>query len=424
MSTSLDSVQAHISASATDSTPGWQELAPQLNTQPVQIDLLGLPPNGCLLATLGSTSSLPAGNYQQIRLILVSNNPGGAPVPATNNCGNQGFNCVVLSNGTTQEIALSSQANTGLKIPPGQIVGGPIHVAAGQNVDINIDFNVCASLIQQGNGQYRLKPVLTAGQASTVSSGISGQVVDSSMMMPVMGGVTLVALEKADSNGVDRIFMQAAADANGNFNFCPLPMGATFDVVVVAINGAGVAYNATVITGVPGGTSLGKIPLVAEMGTATGPGTIQGTVTALNGATGGTIDVALSALQSITTASGSLQVTIPLQGNSTGLISVANATSCPMGSPMGANCGSYSLVVPASNPQVGVFSAGTVAFTAPAAGSVLYSVEADAAMPMSGGVPSCTPSSLMVNQDTAAMPLAVVAGATTTAKEIDFTGCM
>jgi hypothetical protein len=37
---SVRSVQAHTSATADDNTPGWQELAPQLNKLPVQIDLI------------------------------------------------------------------------------------------------------------------------------------------------------------------------------------------------------------------------------------------------------------------------------------------------------------------------------------------------------------------------------------------------
>jgi Domain of unknown function (DUF4382) len=423
---SINSVQAHTSATAGDNSAGWQELAPQLASAPVQVDLLGTATQGCFLATLGSSNALPVGSYQQIRLLLVPNNPGGSPTPATNNCGNQGFNCAVLNDGSIHELDLSSQANTGLKIPPGQIVGGPITVTAGQNITLNIDFNVCASLIVEGNGMYRLKPTLTAGQVSTTANtAVSGQVMDSVTGMPILGGTTVVALEQPDMNGVDRIFMQTSADASGNFSFCPLPMGATFDVVIVAINGAGVAYNAAVVTNVPGGSSLGKIPLIAETGPATGPGTIQGFDTALNGAMGGVIDVSMSALQTVSLSGGGMrQVTIPLEGNSTLLVSVQNATTCPMGSPMGANCAQYTLIVPASNPEVGTFSAGTVMFTAPASGTVLFSVNAQAAMPMSGGVPDCMPSFVTQSMNSTGMPLAVTAGATTTAMLINFSGCM
>ena len=172
----IRSVQAHTSATAGDNTPGWQELAPQLNSQPMQIDLFKAGPNACLLTMLGSNTALPAGTYQQIRLLLVPNDGGGGPVPSANACGNQGYNCVQLhSDGSFHELMLSSQANTGLKIPPGPVQGGPITVAPGQDVDLNIDFNACASIIQQGNGQFRLKPVLTAGQVSTKTTGISGQ---------------------------------------------------------------------------------------------------------------------------------------------------------------------------------------------------------------------------------------------------------
>src|ERR1700739_332407 len=46
----IRSIQAHISATADPSSSGWQELAPQLVSAPVQVDLLHLPANGqCLL---------------------------------------------------------------------------------------------------------------------------------------------------------------------------------------------------------------------------------------------------------------------------------------------------------------------------------------------------------------------------------------
>src|SRR5882672_12350844 len=123
------SVQAHISATADDNSSGWQELAPQLASAPVQIDLFSKPDTRCVLAQLGS-ASLPVGTYQQIRLLLVSNNPAaGAAVPLQQNaCAGHGFNCVVLDDLTVHELALSSQDNTGLKIPPGKIIGGPFQV--------------------------------------------------------------------------------------------------------------------------------------------------------------------------------------------------------------------------------------------------------------------------------------------------------
>jgi len=421
----IRSIQAHTSATADDSSSGWQELAPQLVSTPVQVDLLNLPANGqCLLEQLGSTS-LPAGDFQQIRLILLANAATTGPVPSSNACSSLGnvFNCVVDSNGT-HTLDLSSEANTGLKIPPGQIMGGPIHVAAGQSVDLNIDFNTCASIINERNGSFRLKPTLTAGVVSPNTTGISGQIVDSVTSQPVAGAI--VTLQFADKSGTDRIAMQEVTDATGHFGFCPLPSGAMFDVVTDALTTSGTAYDATVVLNVPGGTNLGAVPLVAETaataGASTGPGTIQGTVTAINGTTGASLDASVSALQSVTVSSTTRTFTVPLFASSSADVMVTSGTTCPTGSPTGAFCGSYTLIVPASNPTVGTFAAGKTTITAPATGDVLYSVEADATNATSGAA-MCSPSSQTTSKDSTAMPLKVTAGATTTAAQLDFTGC-
>ena len=427
------SVQAHIDPRADDNSSNWQELAPQLASQPMQIDLFATPTN-CVLAQLGS-ASLPVGGYQQIRLLLVSNNPAaGAATPTkTNNaCAGNGFNCVVLSDNSIHELQLSSQDNTGLKIPPGQILGGPIQVMAGQSVDLNIDFNACASIVLEGNGTYRLKPTLTAGQVSADNSGIGGLVVDSLTKAPIAGKV-LVAIEQTDKMGIDRIVMQAAADANGNFRFCPLPTG-TFDIVIDAVNSNNVPYNATVVLNVPNGTNLNTIPLIAETG-ATAPAVLQGFVTATKGTSAATADVTLAALQTVSPGgtSASRQITIPLESiqaigatpavDSTESISVEANTNCPTESPLNANCKQYTLVVPASNPNVGVFSSSGVSYTAPASGDVLFTVDAQAFVPMSGGTADCTPPEVPEAKDTMGQPLKVTAATTTNVARIDFSGC-
>lgn len=426
----IRSVQAHTSATATDNSPGWQELAPQLNSQPVQLDLLNLPNSGgCLLQQLGSTTSLPVGDYQQIRLLLVPNGASSGPVLPSNACARLGrvINCVVDSNNDFSELELNSQANTGLKVPPGQIVGGRIHVAPGQSVDINVDFNACASIVPQGDGTFRLKPALTAGQISPNNSGISGQVVDSVTKIPVAGAQ--VALEQADAGGTEHVFMQGATDSNGNFRFCPLPMGAVFDVVVDAVNSAGTAYNATVLLQVPAGTAVSTLPIIAETPSPAGPGVVQGIVTAVNGTTGASVDVSLTALQTVSLASGGTrQIATPLlntpQQSSTLSVAMQSATPCQGATPAGAYCAQYTLIVPASNPSVGTFVAGTVTYGAPAAGAVSYSVQAQASQPMSGGVTFCSSPTQTINLNSSGQPLQVTAGATVAAKEIDFSGCM
>jgi hypothetical protein len=398
----------------------------------MQIDLFSTPQTNCVLAQLGS-ASLPVGSYQQIRLLLVSNSPAaGAATPASNACAGNGFNCVVLKDNSVHELQLSSQGNTGLKIPPGQIVGGPIQVAAGQSVDLNIDFNACASIVLEGNGSYRLKPTLTAGQVSANNSGIGGQAVDSLTKAPIPRKV-LVAIEQTDSTGVDRIVMQMAADANGNFRFCPLPTG-TFDIVIDAVNSNNVPYNATVVLNVPNGTNLSTIPLIAETG-ATAPAVLQGFVTATKGTSAATADVTLAALQTASPggSAAARQITIPLQSiqaigatpsvDSTESLSVEANTNCPSGSPLNTNCAQYTLVVPASNPNVGVFSSSGVSYTAPASGDVLFTVDARAFVPMSGGTADCTPPEMTAAKDTTGQPLKVTPATTTNVARIDFSGC-
>jgi len=420
------SVQAHTSASAAPDEAGWQELAPQLANQPMQVDLFSAVQTTCVLAQLGS-AQLPAGDYQQIRLILLSNTPSaGAALPATNQCAGNGFNCAMLSDGTIHELQLSSQDETGLKIPPGQVVGGPIHVAAGQSVDLNIDFNACASILPN----FRLRPTLTAGQVSTNNSGISGQIVDATTKKAISGPV-LVAIEKTDGGGVDRIMMEAAADANGNFRFCPLPMG-TFDIVAVALGPNNLPYNATAVLNVPNGQSLGMIPLTPETG-ATGPAELAGIVSATTGTAPAQIDVAFAALQAVSVGGAARQLSIPLQNTqatagspaqaSTSPLSVVSTTACVAGSPPNANCAAYILVVPASNPVTGTFSAAGFSFGAPAAGDVLFTVDAIATKPGGGGGSICTQPEQMTAKDGNGQPLKVTAGMTTKVSELDFLGC-
>ena len=329
------------------------------------------------------------------------------------------------------ELNLSSQANTGLKIPPGQMVGGPLQVSAGQSVDLNIDFNACASIVQEGNGQFRLKPVLTAGQVGPNDSGIGGQIVDSLTKAPIQGTV-LVAIEQPNSMGIERILMEASADAGGNFRFCPLPAG-MFDIVAVAVGLNNLPYNATAVMNVPNGVNLGAIPLVAETG-ATAPAVLDGFVTASTSSGGASMDVSIAALQPITLAGNmNRQLNIPLQTiaatatspevDSTGLISVSSSANCPVGSPMNANCAEYKLVVPGSNPSVGVYSSSGFSYSVPATGDVPFTVDATAAVPMSGGMNDCMPFEETTSKDANNQPLKVTAGAIADVARIDFLGC-
>lgn len=406
-------VQISQSTNSGNGNSGWVDLTPTLKNNPVQVDLLGVA-NQCFLSTLGSTG-IPAGNYQQVRVILAKD---GVAI-ANNKCGTAA-NCVMLTSdpsNTPIPILLSSESNTGIKIPSGQIAGGQFTVQGGDTKDFNIDFNACASMLVQGNGQYRLKPVLHAGEVEvqSTSTAISGTVVDGATGLPVVGGTTVVALEQKDSGGVDRVIMETVAVSNGGFSFCPVAAG-SYDVVVSAINGNGVVYAATVITGVQAGNVLGDVPLTA----AGAPASITGQVTTTNGGASAA-DLQLSALQSITVNNTNVLITTPLAQQSAAAVSLPTLTgSCPANT----DCANYTLGVPASNPSVGTFVAGPMQTPLPPTpGNVSYTIDAVAFVPGSAGQTDCGPPELQTSQTNTNAQLMVSTGISVTAHPLAFTGC-
>ncbi len=425
-------VRAHISSSAGPNDSGWVDLV-DLSSSPKQIDLLSLASPACALTQLGSASGLPVGKYQQIRFYLLDNNATGVTsvthVDGTmvNSCGPNDttgpFNCVVPTGGGPQTLQLSSEVQTGIKIPPGQIAGGGITIQASQTADISIDFNACVSIVKDGSG-FRLKPTLTAGQVSLNQNAISGTVVDSANMNAPVPGAT-VLLEQPDPNDstMETVMRAGMTDANGSFIFCPLPAG-NYDVVAAAsvTNGAvTTTYNATVAFAVPVGTPLTNLPLFPESATPTGPATISGQVTSAGTSGGVAADIALLALQQATPTGGSaIQVIIPVFETTSEpphVTTAATANNSPPAPacPPGTDCFNYALNVPASNPEVSTFSSGSLPppTPQPASGPVNYTMKAVA--------PSCsssTPSPAMIG------PITVTPGTTSPAgATIAFSGC-
>jgi hypothetical protein len=407
-------VRAHLSSSAAADDSGWVNLV-DLRSTPQQIDLLSTPDTTCILTALGSTTGLPPGAYQQIRLHLLSNTPAqGEATPALNACaGTGGFNCVELLNGSRQLLRLSSEAQTGIKIPPEHIAGGAITLISGQAADINIDFDACSSIVLQGNGAFRLKPTLHAGQVALTTQAISGQVIDANTRQAIANATIIVMAEQPAAGSIDRVVQQTLASTpQGTFSLCPLPPG-SYDIVIAALSTNGVvAYNPTITFGVPAGTAIGSIPLVLS-GNTSAPGVITGQVTTDGGATGA--DIALSALQTATPAGGTpLQVTIPVFAEST--VNVATERTSGAGCPGGTACATYMLTVPAGRPLVGTFAASGTTY-APASGNVFYTINAQAFGPGTAGTPICSPASLVTP------PVAVRAGDVIQATPLVFTQC-
>jgi len=400
----ITDVQIHQSADASDNDAGWVHLAPGLKSNPVQVDLLGVA-NQCFLAMLGSTGIQP-GTYQQLRVFLAKDG-----ISVNNNKCGIAANCAMLTSdltNTPQPLQLSSETQTGIKIPSGQLAGGKFVVGSGETKDLNVDFNACASIVFQGNGKYRLKPVLHAGEVSltSASTAISGTIIDSVTKNPIVGGNTVVALEQTQA-GVDRVIMETVTNSNGGFAFCPVPDG-TYDVVVAAIDGTGSEYAATVITGVQPGNSLGTVPMTA----AAAPATITVPITTTSTNTTATAaDLSVSALQSI---GPNVLATIPLAQQSAATATVTTAASglCPANT----DCASQPLAVPASNPSVGAFVVGNQAPNAPAGPPVTYTVDANAFVPLTAGLPDCNPSNMQTS-------LTVTPGTPATSATLAFTGC-
>jgi hypothetical protein len=368
---------------------------------PWQIDLMNLSQTDCLLTQLGSTSGITTGQYQQIRLYLLSNDsPENTPLSQANKCTTDtfnGFNCVVTSTGT-HILELSSEAQTGIKIPSGQIAGGKFVVPAGGVVDLNIDFDGCSSIVQQPDGQFRLKPVLHAAELS-LNNSISGKVVVINNNTESIIPGAAVFLEQKDSAGIDRMIMQTRSKSDGTFIFCPVSAG-SFDVVADALLADGTTYSATITFGVPSGTAMGNIPLITK--TKATPARITGQITTTTGSAAIQADISVSALQT----ANNISVTIPLLGPSSTLTVTTQGVGCPANT----HCAGYTLSVPATNPSFATFpvKSPTDYSVPPDPGPAIgYSVNAQAA--------TCSsPSSIE--------PVTVTPGGTTN-QGFSFTGC-
>jgi hypothetical protein len=415
----ITDVMIHTSSTAGPNDPGWIDLTPNLKQSPMQLDLLGQANNQCFLATLGSSTEIQPGTFQQIRVILAANNA----TVSGNKCGSTA-NCVMLSSSpsTPEPLMLSSEAQTGIKIPSGQLAGGQFTVAAGETKDLDIDINACESIVDQGNGTFRLNPVLRAGEVALTSTSINGKVVDGATQQAISGGTTVVALEQKDASGVDRVIMETLADSTGAFVFCPVPAG-TYDVVADAVDGTGEAFGATVITGVQPGNSLGTVPLTVQGGVNKAVGSLTGQVTTTTGSAATAADVSISALEPIIVSGSTVQVTIPLAAQSASAVNLETAASASC--PSNTDCANYTLKVPVANPSVGAFStSGSQNPAPPSASAVVYTVDGRAFVVGGGNTQDCLPNTdVQVSQTSTSTALTPLAGVSVTAQTVAFSSC-
>ena len=201
-----------------DSTSGWQLLHPDS----ASYDLLLLR-NG-VFTTIGS-SLLPAGHYTQIRLKL---SPGST----------------IVVDGVTYPLTVPSGLQSGLKIV------GDFDVPSGGLMDVALDFDVSRSIIQTGNGAYKLKPVVKA-MPFTLAGAISGTVVPAGL------ATTVYAIQAPDTLG------STIVATDGSFKMSVLSAG----VYSLAFDAAA-GYRDTTLTGIAvtagNTTSVGTVQLAVQ----------------------------------------------------------------------------------------------------------------------------------------------------------------
>jgi hypothetical protein len=318
----VEKVRVHKSGSASDSDAGWSEV---VLATPQRVDLLTLT-NGTLLP-LGQTE-LPAGTYNQMRLVLGSTPPPGSPAGML-------ANAIKPTGGNETALTTPSGQQSGLKMNVN------VEVPAGQVADFAIDFDACKSFVAAGSsGKYLLKPVLSVTPIlSTAGQRIVGFV-----------HATLVTTGTSVSAQLAGVPVRATPpDSTGRFTLYPVPVG-NYDLVITAAG----RVNA-VMTGVP----------------------VSATTSTVIGSDAARIDTppstSFAASGTITPAGngGAVRATQTLTAGPTIEVAYANAV---------ASSGNYSLTLPSAAPAKLPYAAGatTFTFTDTAADAGKYKLEASA----------------------------------------------
>jgi hypothetical protein len=313
----VDKVRVNASSTAGDSDGGWTDIA---LPAPQKVDLLSLT-NG-VLSDLGR-APLPAGQYQQLRLVL-EQNQGGTPA-----------NSVVVSGTTTEQpLVTPSATQSGYKIIQ------PFTVQPNTLVDLVLDFNACKSIVRRGNGTYSVKPVVTA-TPTVVSGTVAGYVA------PSEAGATVYA----EQNG--QVIRGTTADSTGQFVLTPLIQSSTngsYDIVIVDNT-------------MPNGHATGIVRSVPVTASVTTTVSTSGTPITLPAS------VTNTAAGVVTPSAQALVRALQPIGSASYEITSVNANF---------DTGVYTLQLPAAAPQVGTYSGVLpVALSAVPSAAGQYTVEAD-----------------------------------------------
>ncbi len=168
-------------------------------------------------------TTLPAGKIEQIRLVLGGNNS-------------------VVVNGATYAMATPSAQESGLKL------NFHTTLEANKSYTFWIDFDAGKSVVQTGNGSYKLKPVIRAYSAFT-NGRIEGYV------MPLAALATVYAVRDNDT------FAAIPSGIDGRFVISGLPQG-TYQLIVQPALPTYVTFTSTVDVTFSNVTNVGTITLM------------------------------------------------------------------------------------------------------------------------------------------------------------------
>lgn len=171
--------------------------------------------------TLIGTGSLNEGSVEQIRLILGSNN-------------------TVVVNNVSHPLSTPSAEQSGLKLQVHQTL------VAGVDYSILLDFDANQSIVETGNGTYKLKPVIR-----TIDTAISGSI------KGTISPIGLIATVTATSGTAS---YSSVVSASGSFVISGVPSGTYSVVITPALPQLPVTVaNVTVNTGIS--TNIGAITI-------------------------------------------------------------------------------------------------------------------------------------------------------------------
>ncbi|MEC4888474.1 MAG: DUF4382 domain-containing protein [Nitrospira sp.] len=353
----VSKVRVHQSSSADENSAGWTDI---VLPSPRPINLLSLndptQPNGAL-ESLGQTS-LAAGRYTQVRLVLERNN-----------------NWIILEGQDPNDPSNRIPLDTPSAVQSGIKLINEFDVPSGQRVDLLLDFDACQSIVKTGNGGYKLKPVIKA--IPYVLNGIKGFVATNLL--------TYNVVVSAQRNG-EIVRATVPNPQTGEFFLPRLPgyplpgdYPANYDVVITARNSPTNTCCATaVITGVPVSSSASITPISTQAQPFSLPPsafhTIGDTVTLINPPPPPAVDdrddatVVVAAKQALT---GGPTVTVRSQ------VATVNDGAVPVGDY------GYGLVLPIVAPSLATYGPLPIVPSATSQGAVAgwYTVQGSAQTP-------------------------------------------